>query len=40
MKRATLGADDLVKAVDVMGKDVREKEKADARAKRVMAAIA
>jgi hypothetical protein len=39
MKRTTLGVDDLVKMVDVMGKDVRENEKADARAKRVTAAI-
>jgi hypothetical protein len=39
MKRTTLGVDDLVKMVDVMGKDMRENEKADARAKRVTAAI-
>lgn len=43
MKRTMLGAADLVKVLDVMahvlGREVREMEKADARAKRVMAAI-
>lgn len=38
MKRTMLGAPDLVKVLDVMW-EVREMEKADARAKRVMAAI-
>jgi hypothetical protein len=43
MKRTMLGAADLLKVLDamahVLGREVREMEKADARAKRVMAAI-